>query len=79
MLIIAQIVTRVLLDKSNYTDSVTASPYFAGIISASMVWVAYAWISRLVHREYQLPCRLFRLLTRIQKLSRTHLPTSPSH
>ncbi|KIP06556.1 hypothetical protein PHLGIDRAFT_452373 [Phlebiopsis gigantea 11061_1 CR5-6] len=44
------IVTRVLLDKSNYTDSVTASPYFAGIICGSMIWVAYAWISRLVHQ-----------------------------
>ncbi|KAH9932845.1 palmitoyltransferase AKR1 [Amylocystis lapponica] len=44
------IVTRVLLDKTNYTDSVTQSPYFAGIITASMVWVAYGWISRLVHQ-----------------------------
>ncbi|CAL1698532.1 unnamed protein product [Somion occarium] len=44
------IVTRVLLDKANYTDSVTQSPYFAGIIAASMVWVGYAWVSRLVHQ-----------------------------
>ncbi|KAI0087499.1 ankyrin [Irpex rosettiformis] len=44
------IVTRVLLDKSNYTDSVTGSPYFAGIIFASMVWVGYAWITRLLHQ-----------------------------
>ncbi|KAI0341166.1 zf-DHHC-domain-containing protein [Trametopsis cervina] len=44
------IVTRVLLDKRNYTDSVTASPYFSGIIFASMVWVCYAWVSRLLHQ-----------------------------
>lgn len=46
-----QIVTRVLLDKSNYTDSVTQSPYFSGIITGSMVWVTYAWLSRLINRE----------------------------
>ena len=45
-----QIVTRVLLDKSNYTDSVTQSPYFAGIITSSMVWVTYAWLRRLLPR-----------------------------
>ncbi|KAK7684441.1 hypothetical protein QCA50_012388 [Cerrena zonata] len=44
------IVTRVLLDNRNYTDSVTQSPYFAGIIAASMVWVGYSWGSRLVHQ-----------------------------
>ncbi|KAI1787384.1 palmitoyltransferase AKR1 [Ganoderma leucocontextum] len=43
------IVTRVLLDKSNYTDSVTQSPYFAGIITGSMIWVTYAWITRLMN------------------------------
>lgn len=48
---ISQIVTRVLLDKSNYTDSVTQSPYFAGIITGSMIWVTYAWVSRLMNRE----------------------------
>ena len=49
-----QIVTRVLLDKSNYTDSVAQSPYFAGIITASMVWVTYAWLRRLMPRRYLL-------------------------
>ncbi|KAH9886691.1 DHHC palmitoyltransferase-domain-containing protein [Cubamyces lactineus] len=44
------IVTRVLLDKSNYTDSVTQSPYFAGIITASIIWVTYAWVTRLIHQ-----------------------------
>ena len=39
-----------LLDNRNYTDSVTQSPYFSGIIAASMVWVGYAWGSRLVHQ-----------------------------
>lgn len=49
-----QIVTRVLLDKSNYTDSVTQSPYFAGIITASIIWVTYAWVSRLMNRKSRL-------------------------
>ncbi|EPS96187.1 hypothetical protein FOMPIDRAFT_91156 [Fomitopsis schrenkii] len=44
------VVTRVLLDKSNYTDSVAQSPYFAGIIFASIVWVAYSWLTRLVNQ-----------------------------
>lgn len=48
-----QIVTRVLLNRPTYTDSVTASPYFAGIIFASMVWVAYAWVTRLLQRMYR--------------------------
>ncbi|KAI9507933.1 palmitoyltransferase AKR1 [Russula earlei] len=41
------IVTRVLLNRPTYTESVTASPYFAGIIFGSMVWVAFAWVTRL--------------------------------
>jgi hypothetical protein len=45
-----QIVTRVLLNKSSYTDSVNQTPYFAGIICGSMVWVIYCWVTRLVHR-----------------------------
>ncbi|KII90100.1 hypothetical protein PLICRDRAFT_579390 [Plicaturopsis crispa FD-325 SS-3] len=44
------IVTRVLLDKATYTDSVNQSPYFAGIILGSMVWVAYCWATRLVNQ-----------------------------
>ncbi|KAF7970447.1 hypothetical protein HWV62_23935 [Athelia sp. TMB] len=44
------IVTRVLLDKVTYTDSVQQSPYFAGIINASIIWVAYSWLSRLIHQ-----------------------------
>jgi palmitoyltransferase ZDHHC13/17 len=45
-----QVVTRVLLNKSTYTDSVNQSPYFAGIIFGSMVWVIFCWATRLVHR-----------------------------
>ncbi|KAJ6626002.1 hypothetical protein B0H10DRAFT_569190 [Mycena sp. CBHHK59/15] len=44
------IVTRVLLNKSSYTDSVNQTPYFAGIICGSMVWVLYCWFTRLVHQ-----------------------------
>ncbi|CCM05821.1 uncharacterized protein FIBRA_08055 [Fibroporia radiculosa] len=36
--------------KSNYTDSVAQSPYFAGIIFASMMWVGYSWLTRLVNQ-----------------------------
>ncbi|KAK7055514.1 Palmitoyltransferase [Favolaschia claudopus] len=42
------IVTRVLLNKTSYTDSVNTTPYFAGIIAGSMVWVCYSWVTRLV-------------------------------
>ncbi|TFK90892.1 zf-DHHC-domain-containing protein [Polyporus arcularius HHB13444] len=49
------IVTRVLLDKSNYTDSVTQSPYFAGIITGSIIWVTYAWASRLMNQTQSHP------------------------
>jgi len=46
------IVTRVLLNRPTYTESVTASPYFSGIIFGSMVWVAFAWVTRpLQHTE----------------------------
>ncbi|KAF6750426.1 hypothetical protein DFP72DRAFT_911142 [Ephemerocybe angulata] len=45
------IVTRVLLNKNTYTDSVSQTPYFAGIITASLIWVVYAWVTRLLHRE----------------------------
>ncbi|KAF8256806.1 hypothetical protein EI94DRAFT_1693750 [Lactarius quietus] len=44
------IVTRVLLNKPTYTESVTASPYFSGIIFGSMVWVAFAWATRLLQQ-----------------------------
>ncbi|KAI0274137.1 hypothetical protein BGY98DRAFT_995682 [Russula aff. rugulosa BPL654] len=40
------IVTRVLLNRPTYTESVTASPYFSGIIFGSMVWVGFAWATR---------------------------------
>ncbi|KAF8182894.1 hypothetical protein BJ912DRAFT_561132 [Pholiota molesta] len=44
------IVTRVLLNKSTYTDSVSQTPYFAGIISGSILWVLYCWFTRLVQQ-----------------------------
>ncbi|KAF9037902.1 ankyrin [Hymenopellis radicata] len=44
------IVTRVLLNNSTYTESVQQTPYFAGIIFASMVWVLYCWFTRLVQQ-----------------------------
>ncbi|KAI0263246.1 ankyrin [Gloeopeniophorella convolvens] len=45
------VVTRVLLNKPTYTESVTASPYFSGIIFGSMVWVACAWVTRLLQQS----------------------------
>lgn len=42
------VVTRVLLNKATYTDSIGSSPYFAGIITSSMIWVLFSWITRLV-------------------------------
>jgi palmitoyltransferase ZDHHC13/17 len=48
----SQIVSRVLLNRLTYTESVTASPYFSGIIFGSMVWVAFAWVTRLLQRGF---------------------------
>ncbi|KIN97759.1 hypothetical protein M404DRAFT_31968 [Pisolithus tinctorius Marx 270] len=45
---IAVIVTRVLLNKDSYMETVNQSPHFAGIIAGSMTWVGYAWLTRLV-------------------------------
>lgn len=45
-----QIVTRVLLNKNTYVGTVNQSPYFAGIIAGSMLWVGYCWVTRLVQR-----------------------------
>lgn len=45
-----QVVTRVLLNKNTYVGTVNQSPYFAGIITASMLWVGYCWVTRLVQR-----------------------------
>jgi ankyrin repeat protein len=42
------IVTRVLLNHKNYTENLTHSPYFSGIILGTMWWIAYCWITRLV-------------------------------
>ncbi|KAH7924191.1 hypothetical protein BV22DRAFT_1120343 [Leucogyrophana mollusca] len=44
------IVTRVLLNKDTYVGTVNQSPYFAGIIAGSMIWVGYCWITRLVQQ-----------------------------
>ncbi|KAL4077498.1 hypothetical protein J3A83DRAFT_4214067 [Scleroderma citrinum] len=44
------IVTRVLLNKDSYVGTVNQSPYFAGIIAGSMIWVGYAWLTRLVRQ-----------------------------
>lgn len=49
-----QIVTRVLLNKPSYTDNVNQSPYFAGIIFGSIIWVVFCWVTRLVNREHVL-------------------------
>ncbi|KAF5334954.1 hypothetical protein D9611_009976 [Ephemerocybe angulata] len=49
------IVTRVLLNKNTYTDSVSQTPYFAGIITASLIWVVYSWVTRLLHQAESHP------------------------
>ncbi|KAK7448470.1 palmitoyltransferase akr1 [Stygiomarasmius scandens] len=45
------IVTRVLLNKTTYTDSVNQTPYFAGIIFGSIVWVLFSWFTKLVQHD----------------------------
>ncbi|KAJ7574094.1 ankyrin [Mycena floridula] len=58
------IVTRVLLNKSRYTDSVNTTPYFAGIIFGSVLWVVYCWASRLMPHTPHAPTHLaFALVT----------------
>ena len=52
-----KIVTRVLLNKDSYTGTVNQSPYFAGIIAASMLWVGYGWVTRLVRGRVSLPSK----------------------
>ena len=42
------ICTRVLLNHKSYTEGVTSSPYFAGIISASVFWVGEEWLVTLL-------------------------------
>ena len=54
-----QIVTRVLLNNNTYTDSVNQTPYFAGIIFGSMIWVLFCWFTRLVGRMSSHPLRNF--------------------
>ncbi|KAF8647576.1 hypothetical protein AX16_006615 [Volvariella volvacea WC 439] len=44
------IVTRVLLNSSTYSESVNQTPYFAGIITGSVIWVVFCWFSRLVQQ-----------------------------
>lgn len=39
---------EVLLNHQNYTDNLTHSPYFSGIILGSMFWIGYSWFTRLV-------------------------------
>ncbi|KAJ2931938.1 hypothetical protein H1R20_g5163, partial [Candolleomyces eurysporus] len=43
-------VTRVLLNNNTYTDSVNQTPYFAGIITASIIWVVFSWATRLLQQ-----------------------------
>ncbi|KAH7911142.1 hypothetical protein BJ138DRAFT_1063702 [Hygrophoropsis aurantiaca] len=49
------IVTRVLLNKDTYVGTVNQSPYFAGIIAGSMIWVGYCWVTRLVQQTQSHP------------------------
>lgn len=74
----AQIVTRVLLNKPTYTDSVTGSPYFSGIIFSSMIWMAYVWATRLLQRKYGMLLSRLELTLSPQRRNRTRSPTSSS-
>ncbi|KAI6013902.1 hypothetical protein EDC04DRAFT_2870714 [Pisolithus marmoratus] len=38
---------------TRYVETVNQSPYFAGIIAGSMMWVGYAWLTRLVTSNHQ--------------------------
>ncbi|QRW24739.1 ankyrin repeats [Rhizoctonia solani] len=43
------IISRVLLNHQSYSEPLTGSPYFAGIILGSLVWVTWGWATILVH------------------------------
>ncbi|KAB5589874.1 hypothetical protein CTheo_6694 [Ceratobasidium theobromae] len=43
------IISRVLLNHNSYSEPLTGSPYFAGIILGSLVWVTWGWATILVH------------------------------
>lgn len=43
-----QILTRVVLGSKGSGDAVTGSPYYVAIITASIIWVGYAWLAFLV-------------------------------
>lgn len=43
----SQSIVRLLKHKPAH-DRITASPYFAGIITGSLIWVFYTWATRLV-------------------------------
>ena len=68
-----KIVTRVLLNKDSYTGTVNQSPYFAGIIAASMLWVGYGWVTRLVGGNITSPSH------QVSSLSSPSLPETPEH
>ncbi|KAG8709674.1 palmitoyltransferase akr1 [Ceratobasidium sp. 394] len=42
------IISRVLLNHKSYSEPLTASPYFAGIILGSLIWVTWGWVTILV-------------------------------
>jgi len=48
------IVPRVLLNKPSYTDNVNQTPYFAGIIFGSIIWVVFCWVTRLIRQDIHL-------------------------
>ncbi|KAL1406928.1 palmitoyltransferase akr1 [Vanrija albida] len=55
-----QMITVRLLKHKPAHDRITASPYFAGIITGSLLWVFYTWATRLVRGA---PGHLFSQLT----------------
>lgn len=47
------VISRVLLDVKgpHNSDRLTKSPYLCSVIVASLIWVAYVWLTRFVPRE----------------------------
>ncbi|KAG8697975.1 palmitoyltransferase akr1, partial [Ceratobasidium sp. 395] len=42
------IISRVLLNHKSYSEPLTASPYFAGVILGSLIWVTWGWATMLI-------------------------------
>ncbi|KAI0252315.1 ankyrin repeat-containing domain protein [Lactifluus subvellereus] len=56
LLVMHFVVLRELLQRNSVSDRLNVSPYFAGVVFGSALWMAYIWVSRL---RYDAPRKPF--------------------